>query len=101
MSERLRWGVIGTGGIAAEFAADLALLPTAEARRGRLAQPGFAPTRSATASASRTATPSYEELVADPEVDAVYVATPHPMHRADALLAHRGRQAVLSRSRSP
>jgi predicted dehydrogenase len=38
---------------------------------------------------------SYESLVADPLVDVVYVATPHPMHRENALLALRAGKPVL------
>jgi predicted dehydrogenase len=37
----------------------------------------------------------YEALVADPDVDAVYVATPHPLHHANALLALEAGKAVL------
>jgi predicted dehydrogenase len=39
--------------------------------------------------------PSYESLVADPNVDVVYVATPDPMHRDDAILALRAGKPVL------
>ncbi len=43
--------------------------------------------------------PSYEGLVADPEVDAVYVATPHPMHQHDALLAiDAGKPALVEKA---
>jgi predicted dehydrogenase len=38
---------------------------------------------------------SYESLVADPDVDVVYVATPHPMHRENAILALRAGKPVL------
>jgi predicted dehydrogenase len=38
---------------------------------------------------------SYEALAADPEVDVVYVATPHPMHKENALLCLRAGKAVL------
>lgn len=39
--------------------------------------------------------PSYDALVADPEVDAVYVATPHPQHTDIALTAIAAGKAVL------
>src|SRR6201999_171078 len=39
--------------------------------------------------------PSYESLVADPGVDVVYVATPHPMHHDNAILALRAGKPVL------
>jgi predicted dehydrogenase len=38
---------------------------------------------------------SYEDLVADSEVDVVYVSTPHPLHHPDALLALRAGKPVL------
>jgi predicted dehydrogenase len=38
---------------------------------------------------------SYEELVSDPDVDAVYVGTPHPMHLANAKLALEHGKPVL------
>jgi predicted dehydrogenase len=94
MSEPLRWGVIGTGGIAAVFAADLELTDS-----GRVIAVGSRELARAEGFGERFAVPnrhgSYEALVADPEVDAVYVATPHPMHRADAGLALRAGKPVL------
>ena len=93
----IRWGIIGTGGIATTFAADLALTelrdassPSARARRR-------APTRSASASASRNRHDAYEALVDDPEVDAVYVARRTRCTTTDALLALRRRQARAGR----
>jgi len=94
MSEPLRWGVIGAGGIAAVFAADLELTDS-----GRVVAVGSRDLARAEAFADRFAIPnrhgSYEALVADGDVDAVYVATPHPMHRADAELALRAGKPVL------
>ena len=94
MSEPLRWGVIGAGGIAAVFAADLELTDS-----GRVVAVGSRDLARAEAFADRFAIPnrhgSYEALVADGDVDAVYVATPHPMHRAYAELALRAGKPVL------
>ncbi|HZL55310.1 MAG TPA: Gfo/Idh/MocA family oxidoreductase [Solirubrobacteraceae bacterium] len=94
MSEPLRWGVIGAGGIAAVFAADLELTDS-----GRVVAVGSRDLARAESFADRFAIPnrhgSYEALVADGDVDAVYVATPHPMHRADAELALRAGKPVL------
>jgi predicted dehydrogenase len=94
MSEPLRWGVIGTGGIAATFAADLELTDS-----GRVVAVGSRSIEKADAFAERFGVPnrhaSYEALVGDEEVDAVYVATPHPLHRADAELALRAGKPVL------
>jgi len=94
MTEPVRWGLIGTGGIAAAFAGDLELTDS-----GRVVAVGSRAADSADRFADRFGIPnrhgSYAELVADPEVDVVYVATPHPMHRADALLALRAGKPVL------
>jgi predicted dehydrogenase len=90
----VRWGIIGAGGIAARFAADIAVLPDAEVvavgSRGGNRADAFAEEFGI---ARRY--PSYAELVADPQVDAVYVATPHPFHREHALLAIAAGRPVL------
>jgi predicted dehydrogenase len=90
----IRWGVIATGGIAHAFAHDLALLADAT-----LVAVGSRSAESAGAFADEFGVPnrhdSYQALVEDPEVDAVYVATPHPGHHAAALQAIRAGKAVL------
>ena len=98
MTEPLRWGLIGTGGIAQSFAADLIFTAS-----GRAAAVGSRLIDSANRFADRFDIPnrhaSYEALVADPEVDVVYVATPHPMHHANALLALRaGKPALVEKA---
>jgi predicted dehydrogenase len=94
MTEPLGWGLIGTGGIAQSFAADLMYT-----KLGRAAAVGSRHIDSANRFADRLNIPnrhaSYEALVADPDVDVVYVATPHPMHHANALLALRAGKPVL------
>jgi predicted dehydrogenase len=94
MTEPLGWGLIGTGGIAQSFAADLKFTTS-----GRAAAVGSRQMDSANRFADRSDIPnrhaSYEALVEDPDVDAVYVATPHPMHHANALLALRAGKPVL------
>ncbi|WP_249019700.1 Gfo/Idh/MocA family protein [Conexibacter sp. S30A1] len=91
---QLRWGLLGTGLIAAAFATDLALSDS-----GVVAAVGSRSQESAErfAKAHRVsrAHASYEALVGDPEVDIVYVATPHPMHRDNALLALEAGKPVL------
>jgi len=86
--------VIGTGGIAHAFATDLALLPDA-----RIVAVGSRTRASADAFADRFDIPrrhaSYAELASDPEVDAVYVATPHPDHHRSAQLAIQAGKATL------
>lgn len=90
----LRWGILGTGGIAHTFANDLRLTDSGEvvaigSRRAGTADEfadefGIAHRHG-----------SYESLVADPDVDVVYVATPHPMHHDNAVLALRAGKPVL------
>ncbi|MDQ0649064.1 putative dehydrogenase [Microbacterium natoriense] len=89
----LRWGILATGGIAGAFASDLRTA-------GRdLVAVGSRSQESADAFAVRFEIPrahaSYEALVADPDVDIVYVSTPHPMHHENARLALEAGKHVL------
>jgi uncharacterized protein (TIGR00369 family) len=90
----VRWGILGTGGIAGSFAADLRLTDSgvvvAVGSRSQASADRFADEFGI---ASRHG--SYESLVADPAVDVVYVATPHPMHHDNAILALRAGKHVL------
>jgi predicted dehydrogenase len=94
MTKPVRWGVIGTGKIAATFARDLQLID-----EGEVVSVGSRRQESADAfgDAFNVARryDSYEALVADPEVDAVYVGTPHPMHFENASLALKHDKPVL------
>lgn len=91
---KVRWGVLATGGIAAQFAADLALVEGAEP-----AAVGSRSRESAEAFAERfgfaRAHGSYEALAADDEVDVIYVATPHAMHFDAALACVEAGKGVL------
>ncbi|MFT4262144.1 MAG: Gfo/Idh/MocA family oxidoreductase [Nocardioides sp.] len=97
MSTTIRWGILATGKIARQFAADLALVPDARlvavgsrslesAERFAAAYDGEGPVR---------AHGSYADLVDDPDVDVVYVATPHALHLDDARLALEAGKHVL------
>jgi predicted dehydrogenase len=90
----VRWGILGTGGIARAFAQDLALLPGSEVfavgSRSRASADAFGDEFGVL---HRHA--SYQSLVGDPSVDVVYVATPHPGHHGAALLAISAGKAVL------
>jgi predicted dehydrogenase len=82
----LRWGVLGTGWIADRF------LPSLQRHtRQRPLAVGSRDAGRAAAFAGRHGLPrsygSYEALVADPDVDIVYIATPHPAHHPCARLA--------------
>lgn len=89
----IRWGILGTGFIAGLQTSDLL-------DNGFAVQAvGSRSLESSTAFSQHygvaTAHGSYEDLVADPDVDVVYVATPHPFHHAHALLALNAGKHVL------
>ncbi|MFF2944426.1 Gfo/Idh/MocA family protein [Streptomyces niveus] len=89
-----RWGVLATGGIAATFTGDVQAMADAEVVAvASRSEP------SAKAFADRFGIPraygDWAGLVADPDVDIVYVATPHSAHRAAAGLALEAGKPVL------
>lgn len=92
--QRIRWGILGTGNIAGVFAK---ALPAT--RTGRLVAVGSRTPSSAEQFARQFglsgAHGSYEALLADPDVDAVYISTPHPMHRQWAVAAAAAKKHVL------
>ncbi len=92
--ERVRWGILGTGRIAEAFATGLSALPDAD-----LAAVGSRSAAAADAFAGRFGAArrhaSYEALAADPDVDIVYVATPHPLHHANTRLCLEAGKAVI------
>lgn len=89
-----RWGIIGTGGIATAFVTDLGLLPDAEVVAvGSRSQESADAFGDSFDIARRH--PSYQSLVEDPDVDVVYVSTPHTGHFAAAMLAIEAGKAVL------
>ncbi len=91
---RTRWGILATGNIAGAFAADLARTPGAElvavGSRSQAAADGFA---------RRYGVPraygSWADLAGDPDIDVVYVATPHSAHYAASALCLESGKAVL------
>ncbi|PZS17144.1 MAG: oxidoreductase [Pseudonocardiales bacterium] len=94
MVEPVRWGILGAGRIAATVAADIAAsdastLAAVGARDG-VRSAAFAQRHGVERSYG-----SYRELVADPQLDIIYVATTHAQHHAHALLALQAGKAVL------
>lgn len=91
----MRWGIIGPGRIAAAVADDLASKDAhvigAVGSRDRSRAEEFARVHAPGA----TAYGSYDELLADPSLDAVYAATPHSQHAAHALAAISAGKPVL------
>ena len=89
-----RWGIAGTGRIASDFARDLANIPDAE-----LVAVGSRTAEGAGAFAGSRGIPrahgSIEALAADPDVDVVYVAGIHPVHRRHAVMMMEAGKHVL------
>ena len=90
----VRWGILATGGIAASFAEELKLLPDAE-----LVAVGSRSDASARRFAERYDIPrahgSWAQFAADPDIDVVYVATPHSAHHAATRLCLEAGKHVL------
>ncbi|MET7474749.1 Gfo/Idh/MocA family oxidoreductase [Streptomyces sp. NPDC005648] len=97
-AEKVRWGVLATGGIAAAFTADLVDLPDAE-----VVAVASRTEASAKAFAERfgigRAYGEWGALAEDADIDVVYVATPHSAHRAAAgLCLEAGRNVVCEKA---
>ncbi len=92
--KRIQWGIIGLGSIANKFATDLASVEDSQlvavASRSQQKADKFAFKYN-----SKKAYDSYEKLVKDSQVDAVYIATPHRFHKEHTLLCLRHKKAVL------
>jgi len=94
MVNPIRWGILGTGWIANEFAQGLMRLPDAE-----LVAVGSRTLESAQRFAERYGIPrrhaGYEALARDTHVDVIYVATPNPLHREHTMLCLEAGKPVL------
>ncbi len=96
MAATVRWGILATGKIAHTFARDLALVPDTEiVAVGSRRPEAPAPSPRSTPDGAATAHGSYADLVADPSVDVVYVATPHALHLEHARMAFEAGKHVL------
>lgn len=91
----VRWGIVGTGGIATRFARELAAVPDARlvavASRSEARARAFADRFAPEARAHQ----GVASLAADPNLDAVYVASPHTRHADDAIALLRAGRHVL------
>ena len=91
---KMRWGILGCGRIATTFATGLQSVPDAE-----LIAVGSRSQEKADTFGAEFHVPhchgSYASLANDPDVDVIYVATPHPMHADDSLLCLAAGKAVL------
>jgi len=89
--DKIRWGIMGTGIMAHRFAGDMLLSET-----GRLVAVASRDPQNAKKFAKNvTGYPSYADLAASDEIDAIYVATPNACHRDHCILALEGGKAVL------
>jgi predicted dehydrogenase/aryl-alcohol dehydrogenase-like predicted oxidoreductase len=93
-ASHVAWGIIGTGAIAHTFARGLA-----KSRTGKLVAVGSRSQASAEKFAGEfvleKAHGTYESLLADPAVQAVYISTPHPSHAEWCIKAARAKKHIL------
>ena len=87
------WGILGPGGIAQAFAKDLTFIEGHTI--GAVGSRSLTNAQSFAKTFGGTAYGSYEELVADSSIDAIYVATPHPAHHDNVILALNAGKPVL------
>jgi predicted dehydrogenase len=94
MNKKIRWGILSTGSIADSFVFGLRVCPDAE----------VAAVGSRTADAAERfgvrhgiprRHPSYEALAADPDVDVIYIGTPHNLHCENTLMCLEAGKPVL------
>ena len=92
--KQFNWGILAPGRIANSFAQGLAVLPGAACWAVGSRDLGRAQDF-ADRHGFQKAYGSYEDLAADPEVDAIYVATPHPWHEQAVLTCLKQGKAVI------
>ncbi|MDB5120752.1 MAG: afr 2 [Sphingobacteriales bacterium] len=94
MSKVIRWGILGCGRIAGKFSSDLKLVSDAEliavGSRSQESADNFADEFNV-----KYRHASYASLVENPEVDVIYIATPHNLHYENTLLCLNNNKAVL------
>ncbi len=94
--KQVRWGILGPGNIAQNFAAGLT-----QAQSGALTAIASTTAERRSAFGARNAVDvkkrhaAYEDLIADKDVDAIYISLPHPWHAEWAIKAMRAGKAVL------
>ncbi len=94
MPDKIKWGILSTGRIAGKMAEALKRLPDAE-----LVAVGSRGKESADSFADRYEIPkcygSYSELATDPDIDVIYVATPHNLHKENTILCLENGKHVI------
>ena len=93
-NKKIKWGILSTGWIAHKFATALQVVPNSE-----LYAVGSRNLETATQFATEFNIPkaygTYEELVNDPNIDIIYIGTPHNLHLENAMLALEHNKNVL------
>ena len=91
---QFKWGIIGTGGIARAFSNDIGFLSdhviAAVGSRSLENAENFVKTIP-----GAKAHGSYDALINDSDIDAIYVATPHPSHKENVIAALNAGKPVL------
>ncbi len=91
---KIKWGIIGTGHISNKFATALSFLSEAElvavASRDQETADAFARKHNIPKAYS-----TYEALAGDPEIDVIYIGTPHSFHLENSVMCMRNGKAVL------
>ncbi|MEO6549234.1 MAG: Gfo/Idh/MocA family oxidoreductase [Ferruginibacter sp.] len=94
MSKNYRWGILGAGKIAEKFCTALAFVEGSEvyavASRDRIKAKEYSAKFGGTKSYS-----NYDELIADKDVDIIYIATPHVFHHQQTITCLQNKKAVL------
>ncbi|MBT8399527.1 MAG: Gfo/Idh/MocA family oxidoreductase [Rhodothermia bacterium] len=92
--KKIRWGILSTGRIAHKFASDFR-----HAEGGELVAVASRSKTKADAFAQEYEIPkafvSYQQMIESPDIDAVYIATPHTLHLENTLDAFEADKAVL------
>jgi predicted dehydrogenase len=93
MAEKIRWGILGCGKIAAKFAADLRLVKDA----ALVAVASRDPEKASAFGKQFGAQQFFDnyEALASSSVDVIYIATPHTFHYEHSILCLNAKKAVL------
>lgn len=94
MAKKINWGILGCGKIARKFASDLRLVEDAQLLAVGSLDRSRGEEFASAFNASRIYT-DYESLASDPEVDVIYIATPHGFHYEHAMICLKNKKAVL------
>jgi predicted dehydrogenase len=96
--KKYKWGVLGAGKMSAKFSKGLKLLPNAELYSVGSKDPGRAE-HFARENGYLRSFGSYEEFTSDPELDIVYIATPHTSHFENTILClEKGKSVICEKA---